>query len=99
MYGIWEKDFEYYENQGSYFEYTHDEDAYEEEELYEQLEYERTVAKVIRERAAQDRRENIPARDIDQLVEFIISEGLLPLKKIDLFKYEIIMDYALAYDR
>ena len=99
MEGIGKKGFEYYENKGSYFEYTHDEDAYEEEELYEHLEYERTVAKVIRERAAQDRRENIPARDIDQLVEFIISEGLLSPKKIDSFKNEIIMDYSLAYDR
>jgi len=90
---IYEKDFDYYESQASYFAYTHEADDYD-----EYFELDREVIKAVKKRGSQDRAENISARSVDQLVEFIIAEGLLPREKTDPVKYELHMDYVLAYD-
>ena len=35
---------------------------------------------------------------MEQLAEFIVSEKLLPKEKVDPVKYELHMDYTLAYE-
>ena len=98
MKGIHEKDFGYYENAASYFAYTHESDDYDFGVNDEYLELDQEVIKAVEKRGLQDRIEKIPERSVDQLAEFIISEGLLPREKMDPVKYELHMDYTLAYE-
>lgn len=98
MKGIHEKDFGYYENAASYFAYTHESDDYDFGVSDEYLELDQEVIKAVEKRGLQDRIEKIPERSVDQLAEFIISEGLLPREKMDPVKYELHMDYSLAYE-
>lgn len=95
---IHEKDFEYYENQASYFAYTHDVDDYDCGVSDEYLELDQKVIKAVEKRGVEDRVEKIPERSVDQLAEFIIADGLLPKEKTDPVKYELHMDYTLAYE-
>ena len=46
----------------------------------------------------QDWIERKPERSVEQLAEFIVSEKLLPNEKVDPVKYELHMDYSLAYE-
>ena len=67
-------------------------------EWFGYLELDQEVIKAVEKRGSQDRVEKIPERSVDQLVEFIIAEGLLPKERTDPVKYELHMDYTLAYE-
>jgi hypothetical protein len=56
------------------------------------------VIKEVEKRGTQDRIEKKPERSVEQLAEFIVSEKLLPKEKVDPVKYELHMDYTLAYE-
>ncbi len=98
MKDIYEKDFEYYENQTSYFAYTHDSDDYDCGLSDEYFDLDPKVIKEVEKRGTQDRIERKSERSVEQLVEFIVSEKLLPKEKVDSVKYELHMDYTLAYE-
>ena len=98
MKDIYEKDFEYYENQTSYFAYTHDPDDYDCGLSDEYFDLDPKVIKEVEKRGTQDRIERKSERSVEQLVEFIVSEKLLPKEKVDPVKYELHMDYTLAYE-
>ncbi len=95
---IGEKDFEYYESQASYFAYTHDLDDYDCGISDEYLELDQKVIKAVEKLGTQDRVERKLERSVEQLAEFIVSEKLLPKEKVEPVKYELHMDYTLAYD-
>ncbi len=94
---IREKPFEYYVDQASYFDYTHDDDDYDCGYSDEYLDLNPDVIKAVQKRGMQDRTENIPRRSVDQLAEFILKEGLLSKDDIDSVKYELHMDYSMEY--
>ena len=98
MKGIHEKDFEYYENQAAYFTYTHDPDDYDCRISDEYFELDQKVIKAVEKLGTQDWIERKPERSVEQLAEFIVSEKLLPKEKVDPVKYELHMDYSLAYE-
>ena len=95
---IREKDFEYYENQASYFAYTHDSDDYDCGLSDEYFDLDPKVIKAVEKRGKQDRIEKKPERSVEQLGEFIVTAKLLPKEKVDPVKYELHMDYTLAYE-
>ena len=95
---IREKSFEHYENEASYFAYTHDEDDYDSPFCDEYYELDEAVINAVRSRGTQDRIGKRPIMDAYQLAEYIISEGLLPKEKADIVKYDLHLDYTLAYE-
>ncbi len=98
MKDIYEKDFEYYESQASYFAYNHDSDDYDCGTSEEYLELDPKIIKAVEKRGTQDRIEWKPERSVEQLAEFIVSERLLSKEEVDPVKYELHMDYILAYE-
>ncbi|MCR5735770.1 MAG: hypothetical protein K6G22_14280 [Lachnospiraceae bacterium] len=91
------KDFDYYENQASYFAYTHEadnEDCGASDEYYE---LDPGVIKAVEKRGALDRIENIPERNTDQLAEFIVAEGLLTKEEAEPVICDLYVDYIVAY--
>ena len=98
MKDIYEKDFEYYENQAAYFAYTHDPDDYDCWISDKYFELDQKVIKAVEKLGTQDWIERKPERSVEKLAEFIVSEKLLPKEKVDPVKYELHMDYSLAYE-
>ena len=92
-----EKDFEYYENQAAYFAYTHDPDDYDVDFSDEYMDLDPAITTAIEKRGAQDRIEGLTKRNPDQLVEFVVFEGLLTKDKAEPLKNELHMDYMLGF--
>lgn len=92
------KSFEQYENEVSYFAYTHDEDDYDSPFCDEYYKLDETVINAVRNRGTQDRIEKRPMINAYQLAEFIVSEGLLSKEMADIVKYDLHLEYMLAYE-
>ena len=92
------RDFEYYENQASYFEYTHDPDTngFEFSDEYDALDPK--IVETVIKRGVQDKLEKRKKRSEEQLSEFVVSEGLLTKENTAPVLYDLHIEYSLAYD-
>ena len=94
---IRKKDFDCYEKKAVYFDYTHDTDDNGLDWSDEYLSLNKSIIEAVENRGIQDRVGKLPKKDIIQLREYIIEEGLLEKEKIPPVLDELFRDYSLAF--
>ena len=99
MKGTGSHDFEYYEEQSAYFQYTHNQDG---DELFgcegEYCDLSKEVFDLIKKRAERDVKHNRPMITRHELEELLLDAGLLKYGKTAAVMDELHWNYQWAYD-
>ena len=93
---IREKDFEYYEEKASYFQYTHERDYAEENEVsQEYLDLAPGVIETVRKKALMDVKNGEKRMNAHQLEEYLVKEGILTDKEVIPVIDDLFLDYKM----
>ncbi len=94
---IREKDFEFYEEKASYFQYTHERDYEEYEVSQEYLDLNPKVIEAVKKKAQKDAQASDTKMTVRQLEEYLLDEGIIKYGETAPVIDDLYVDYEMEF--